>query len=71
MWSDMQRHSNGRLYLNFPGHGEDEGLVRKAFGSETYTKLATIKRKYDPTNFFRLNQNISPQKTTDTPRPDQ
>jgi Berberine and berberine like len=54
----MQRHSSGRLYLNFPGHGEGEDLVRNAFGGETYAKLAVIKKKYDPTNFFRLNQNI-------------
>ena len=59
-WSDMQPHSNGRLYLNFPGHGEGKDLVRNAFGAETYAKLAAIKRKYDPTNFFRLNQNILP-----------
>jgi FAD/FMN-containing dehydrogenase len=59
-WSDMQRHSNGRLYLNFPGHGEDEDLVRSAFGAKAYARLAEIKRKYDPTNFFRMNQNILP-----------
>jgi hypothetical protein len=29
-WSAMQRHSNGHLYLNFAGHGEDENLVRMA-----------------------------------------
>jgi FAD/FMN-containing dehydrogenase len=59
-WSDMQRHSNGRLYLNFPGHGEGENLVRDVFGQEAYARLATLKKKYDPTNFFRMNQNIVP-----------
>lgn len=59
-WSDMQRYSNGRLYLNFPGHGEGEELVRNAFGREIFGKLAAIKKKYDPTNFFRMNQNILP-----------
>jgi len=59
-WSDMQRHSNGRLYLNFPGHGEGANLVRNAFGSESYARLTTIKKKFDPANFFRLNQNIVP-----------
>lgn len=59
-WCDMQRHSNGRLYLNFPGHGEGEDLVRNAFGSEIYGRLAAIKGKYDPSNFFRMNQNVSP-----------
>jgi FAD/FMN-containing dehydrogenase len=57
-WSAMQRHSTGRLYLNFAGLGEDEDLVRQAHGTEVYSRLAAIKRTYDPTNFFRLNQNI-------------
>jgi FAD/FMN-containing dehydrogenase len=57
-WSAMQRHSNGRLYLNFAGHGEDENLVRQAHGSEVYARLSAIKQTYDPTNFFCLNQNI-------------
>jgi hypothetical protein len=34
-------------------------LVRSAFGSN-YDRLAQIKRRYDPTNLFRLNQNIKP-----------
>ena len=37
MWHDMQRHSTGRMYLNFPGLGEGETLVRDAFGAETLT----------------------------------
>lgn len=59
-WSDMQRHSDGRLYLNFAGHGEDADMVRAAVGPDNYARLGAIKRKYDPTNFFRLNQNIPP-----------
>ena len=60
LWDRMQRHSTGRLYLNFPGHGEGANLVRKALGAETYARLQTIKRKYDPTNLFHMNQNILP-----------
>ncbi|RWP39584.1 MAG: FAD-binding oxidoreductase [Mesorhizobium sp.] len=59
-WQDMQRYSTGRLYLNFPGHGEGANLVRDAFGAEVYARLAKIKRRYDPDNLFRLNQNILP-----------
>ncbi len=59
-WADMQRHSTGRLYLNFPGHGEGANLVRDAFGGEAYARLQTVKRKYDPKNLFHMNQNISP-----------
>jgi FAD/FMN-containing dehydrogenase len=57
-WSAMQRYSTGRLYLNFAGHGEDADLVRQAHGAEVYARLAAIKRTYDPTNFFRMNQNV-------------
>ena len=35
----MQRHSTGRMYLNFPGLGEGDSLVRDAFGAETYARL--------------------------------
>ena len=59
-WKDMQRHSTGRLYLNFPGHGEGSNLVSDAFGAEAYGRLQKVKRKYDPQNQFRMNQNILP-----------
>ena len=59
-WDDMQRHSTGRMYLNFPGHGEGKNLVRDAFGEETYGRLQRAKRKYDPQNLLRMNQNILP-----------
>jgi len=60
-WSAMQRHSTGRLYLNFPGLGEDHALVRNALGEATFTRLQAVKRRFDPDNVFRLNQNIPPQ----------
>jgi FAD/FMN-containing dehydrogenase len=61
LWQEMQPYAlKGRLYLNFPGHGEDgETLVRSAFGAN-YGRLAAIKRKYDPHSRFRFNQNIGP-----------
>lgn len=37
-----------------------EERVRQAYGEEKYERLKAVKRTYDPTNFFRLNQNISP-----------
>lgn len=55
----MERYGVGKTNLNFPGLGEDHGFVREAFGPN-YGRLAALKQKYDPTNLFRLNQNIPP-----------
>jgi FAD/FMN-containing dehydrogenase len=38
----------------------DVASVRAIYGDEKYDKLVTLKRKYDPDNFFRMNQNIRP-----------
>jgi FAD/FMN-containing dehydrogenase len=59
-WQNMQRYSTGRMYLNFPGHGEGDNLVRDAYGAATYGRLQKIKRTYDPGNLLRMNQNIPP-----------
>ena len=51
-------HSAGGAYVNFM---MEEGQERvKASFRENYDRLATIKKKYDPSNFFRVNQNIKP-----------
>jgi len=48
------------IYLNFPGFLEDaDELAKKAFGANL-NRLTGVKKKYDPNNFFRLNQNIKP-----------
>ena len=57
----MRRFSGDGMYVNFSGFGEEgEDLVRKAYG-ENYERLAKIKAKYDPDNFFHINQNIKPK----------
>jgi len=53
-------YTNGRVYVNYIGAGEAPDRVRAAFGADKFERLAQIKRKYDPTNVFRLNQNIPP-----------
>ena len=49
--------STGRTYVNYLGDSED---ARASYGPETYSRLVTLKNEYDPTNVFRLNQNIDP-----------
>ena len=47
------------VYSNFL-EAEGEARVREAYPGGTYERLADIKRRYDPSNLFRLNQNIRP-----------
>src|SRR5205823_1203631 len=62
VWSETQRHSTGGLYLNFPGFVEEgEDMVRNAVGATNYARLAALKAKYDPTNLFRMNLNVTPR----------
>ncbi len=49
--------STGRAYVNFLG---DSDAARSSYGAETYARLLELKREYDSTNVFRLNQNIDP-----------
>src|SRR4026208_798178 len=51
--------SAGGAYVNFLMGDEGEERVKKTYGGN-YERLATIKKKYDPDNFFRVNQNIKP-----------
>jgi len=53
-------YTTGRVYVNYIGAGEAPDRVRAAFGADKFAKLSAIKGKYDPTNLFRLNQNIPP-----------
>jgi FAD/FMN-containing dehydrogenase len=51
-------YSTGSVYVNFLS-GDDESRVRAAYGAN-YDRLVALKNKYDPSNFFRVNQNIRP-----------
>jgi FAD/FMN-containing dehydrogenase len=59
LFDAMQRHSTGKTNPNFPGLGDEPGFTRAAFG-EHWDRLVEVKRRFDPENLFRLNQNISP-----------
>ena len=52
-------HATGGVYVNFMPDDEAGRVHTGAYGPN-YDKLAALKRKYDPANLFRLNQNISP-----------
>ena len=46
--------------MNFLDGDEGGQRVRAAYG-ENYDRLVSLKRRYDPTNLFRMNQNIQPE----------
>ncbi|MCZ6895486.1 MAG: FAD-binding oxidoreductase [Gammaproteobacteria bacterium] len=58
----MAPFSEDSVYVNYLGPQDDEGddRVMAAYGPEKYKRLVALKNKYDPTNMFRLNQNIKP-----------
>ncbi|MFS8050563.1 FAD-binding oxidoreductase [Rhizobium sp. BR 314] len=58
LWHAVRPYSTGGVYANNLGD-EGEDRVRAAYG-ENYARLVTLKNKFDPTNLFRLNQNIKP-----------
>jgi FAD/FMN-containing dehydrogenase len=63
-WADaffeaMRPFSTGGSYVNFLDDEGDE-RIRESFSPSGYARLAAIKHTYDPTNFFRVNQNIPP-----------
>jgi FAD/FMN-containing dehydrogenase len=61
-WDAMQPFSSGAVYVNYLGQTADEGAerIKEAYGVTKYERLLTLKKKYDPMNLFRLNQNINP-----------
>jgi len=58
LWDDLHRLASG-VYVNFLG---DEGAsrVREAYGDAKYERLTGLKDRWDPTNVFRVNQNVPP-----------
>jgi FAD/FMN-containing dehydrogenase len=53
------KQGDSGAYVNFLGD-ETEDRIRAAYPGSTWDRLASIKARYDPTNLFRLNQNIAP-----------
>ena len=62
-WDALRPHATGRIYVNFLGD-TSEDAVRASYGAEKYDRLAAVKAKYDPTNFFHVNFNVAPKSGT-------
>jgi len=58
-WSALHPYSSGGAYVNFMME-EGEERIRATYG-KNYKRLAKIKKRYDPANLFRVNQNIEPK----------
>jgi FAD/FMN-containing dehydrogenase len=57
-WSALEPHHTS-VYVNFLME-EGQDRVRQAYGADRYERLKDLKRRYDPDNLFRRNQNIPP-----------
>ena len=57
-WKALQPFAGGGAFVNDLGQ-DDEDRMHIAYGAN-YERLAALKNKYDPDNFFHLNPNIKP-----------
>jgi FAD/FMN-containing dehydrogenase len=57
-WNAVEPFASGQVYVNHLD-AEEGTRIRAAYGPG-YERLVALKNKYDPTNLFRLNQNIKP-----------
>jgi hypothetical protein len=56
-YAALEPHLERAVYVNMLG-GDETSRIREAYGAN-YERLAAIKAIYDPTNFFRSNQNVA------------
>ena len=57
-WNAVEPFASGEVYVNHLD-AEEATRIRAAYGG-SYDRLVALKNKYDPTNLFRMNQNIRP-----------
>jgi FAD/FMN-containing dehydrogenase len=60
LFDDAKPYATGSVYVNFVSDAGREN-VQAAYPAETLSRLVELKRRYDPANLFRLNQNIQPE----------
>ena len=65
-WEALHPFGAGGAYINFMMEGEGEERIRATY-RHNYERLAQVKAKYDPDNFFRVNQNIQPSVAAKVP----
>jgi FAD/FMN-containing dehydrogenase len=58
-WNELQRGDRA-AYVGFLGD-EGDGRIREAYPGATWDWLAEVKARYDPSNVFRVNQNVLPK----------
>ncbi len=61
VWTAAQPYVSAAVYSNHMGADEPADRVRAAYGAGKFEKLAALKARYDPDNFFRSNHNIPPR----------
>jgi FAD/FMN-containing dehydrogenase len=60
LYAALQPFATGRAYVNFLMGDEGQDRVKATYGAAKYERLVALKRRYDPDNVFRMNQNIVP-----------
>ena len=58
-WKAIHPHNQDGAYVNFMMDDEADGRLQATYGPN-FARLALVKAKYDPSNLFRVNQNIVP-----------
>jgi hypothetical protein len=66
-FDELEPFSTGRQYVNFPGFYEGHERMMEQTFRDNLDRLAAVKRTYDPANLFRLNHNVSPERTAVRP----
>ncbi len=59
LWDALRTPAGDAVYANYLSDDEGDQRLRAAYGAN-YERLVAAKNRYDPTNLFRVNQNIKP-----------